>query len=107
MEASLNPQQDSGGSLEFKLDFEGTRSRWAAFWKGQNQRPLVSIVLPRLGVKPIGYPPYLSWWDGNLPPILDQIEAWAETHEFLGDAVPFATICLEVYRIVWVGCTPT
>lgn len=92
MDASLKSRPNFAGALEFKEDFEGARARWAAFWKGQNQRPIVSIVLPRPGVEPVEYPPYLSWWDGNFPPILDRIEAWAETHEFLGDAVPFAYV---------------
>ena len=43
-------------------------------------------------MKPVEYPPYLSWWDGNFAPIIDQIEAWAETHDFLGDAIPFAYV---------------
>ena len=32
---------------------------------------------------------YASGHDGDLGPVLDRIEAWAETHEFLGEAIPF------------------
>jgi hypothetical protein len=78
--------------LEFKPDFEKARQFWSAFWKGENTRPLVSIVLPKEGVKPVPHPPYLEGRDGNFKPIIDQLLAYAETHEFLGEAIPYFTL---------------
>jgi len=76
--------------LEFKPDFEGARQRWSAFWKGENlDRPPVSIILPKPGVEPVEKPPYTSGADGNFEPIIEQILAWAQTHEFIGEAIPF------------------
>jgi hypothetical protein len=78
--------------LEFKHDFEEVRQRWSAFWEGENTRPMVNIVLQKEGVNPVPHPPYLEGRDGNFKPIIDQLLAYAETHEFLGDAIPFFTL---------------
>lgn len=76
--------------LEFKQDFAAVRKRWDAFWAGTNSRPLVSIVIPKAGVTPADPAPYLAGLpEGNFGPVIDQRLRWAETHEFLGDALPF------------------
>ena len=76
--------------LEFKPDFEETRQRWTAFWNGEKlDRPLVSIIVPKPGVKPIEKPPYTAGANGNFEPVIDQILGWVRTHEFLGEAIPF------------------
>ena len=75
--------------LEFKPDFEEARQRWAAFWKGENKRPLVNITIPKEGVEPVPHPRYLAGSDGNFEPVIDQLLAWGETHEFIGEAIPF------------------
>lgn len=75
--------------LEFKPDFEEARQRWTAFWKGENSRPIVKIVVPKEGVKPVDPPAYLAGSDGNFEPVIDQLLAWGETHEFIGEAIPF------------------
>ena len=76
--------------LEFKPNFEDARQRWAAFWKEEKfDRPPVSIVLPKPGVEPVEKPPYLAGADGDFEPVIDQLLAWAETHEFIGEAIPF------------------
>jgi hypothetical protein len=76
--------------LEFKKDFASVRQRWDAFWAGTNPRPLVSIVIPKAGVAPADAPAYLSGLpEGKFGPVIDQRLRWAETHEFLGDALPF------------------
>ena len=75
--------------LEFKRDFEDVGRRWEAFWKGENTRPLIAAILPRQGVAPVEKPPYASGADGNFEPVIDQLLRWAETHEFLGEAIPF------------------
>ena len=76
--------------LEFKPDIAETQARWTAFWKGEHlERPLLSIVLPKPGVEPIEKPAYTAGADGDFEPVIDQLLAWAATHEFLGEAIPF------------------
>jgi len=75
--------------LEHKPDFEEVRHRWTAFWKGESTRPLVRIVLPKEGAKPVPHPPYLAGRDGNFEPIIDQLLEYVDTHEFLGEAIPY------------------
>jgi hypothetical protein len=78
--------------LEFKPNFEKTRQFWTSFWKGEAHRPAVSIVIPKAGVKEEKYPPYLAGRDGNFQPIIDQMLRYCETHEFLGDSLPFFVV---------------
>jgi hypothetical protein len=78
--------------LEFKPDFEQARQQWAAFWNGENKRPLVYAILPKQGVKPVEQPAYLQARDGNFQPVIDQFLAWADTHEFIGEALPFCFV---------------
>jgi hypothetical protein len=75
--------------LECKPDFDRAQRMWDALWRGTNSRPLVRVVNPKPGVKPADPPRYLDWFDGDLAPVVDQALRWAETHDFLGDAVPF------------------
>lgn len=75
--------------LEFKPDFDHARQHWDAFWRGENQRPAIQAIVPKDGVEPVAKPPYASGRDGNFTPVIDQLLRWAETHEFLCDAIPF------------------
>lgn len=75
--------------LEFKPDFEEARQRWAAFWEGESNRPLVGSVIAKPGVSPVDPPGYTSGFSGDFEPVIDRILAWAQTHEFLGEAIPF------------------
>jgi len=75
--------------LEFKRDFERVQRRWDRFWAGENDTPQVGVVLPKEGVEPADKPPYMSGMTGDFEPVVDQVLAWAQTHEFLGDALPF------------------
>ncbi len=76
--------------LEFKLNFEEARQRWAAFWEGEHtDRPLLSIVVPKPGVEPIDKPRYMAGADGNYDEPIDQLLGWARTHDFLAEAIPF------------------
>lgn len=75
--------------LEFKADFEEARQRWTAYWKGESDRPVVASVVPKPGVTPVDAPGYLAGFTGDPDPLIDQVLAWAETHEFLGEAIPF------------------
>ena len=79
--------------LEFKPDFEQARQRWDSLWKGVNKRPLVLAVVPKPGVKAAEGPRYMSWFDGPFEPVVDQLLAWAETRDFLGEAIP--SFCLH------------
>ncbi|MGH8245783.1 MAG: hypothetical protein ACREUU_05055 [Gammaproteobacteria bacterium] len=99
--------------LNFKPDFEETQQRWMEFWRGENKRPLVSIIVPKPGVKisappkhlaglPREFPPdgrdagikyadppaYLRGYDGNFQPVIDQLLEWADAHDFIGEAIP-------------------
>ncbi len=96
--------------LDCKPDFDETRARWSAFWRGENTRPAVSIIVPKpsspyqglnkhiSGLPPKGPadllglrgepPPYLAGLDGNFQPVIDQILAWGESHDFIGEAIP-------------------
>jgi hypothetical protein len=77
--------------LLFKPDFAETAARWDAFWKSANRLPMIKIVVPKSNVVPVDPPPDLvECFDGTrYDAVIDQRLAWAETHEFLGDAMPF------------------
>ena len=75
--------------LEHKPDFDKAAAQWVKFWQGTNTRPAVAATLPRKGVNPVEKPPYATGATGDFEPIIDQLLAWAETHEFLADAIPF------------------
>lgn len=74
--------------LEFKPDFDDVRYKWDAFWRG-DMSTLAGAVLPKEGVEPVSHPPYLVGCDGNFTPIIDQLLAYAESHDFIGSAIPF------------------
>ena len=76
--------------LEFKKDFEDARLCWRAYWRGQRlDRPLMYVVAPRSGVEPVNPPAWIEQVRGEIEPLIDRVLAWAASHEFLGDAVPF------------------
>ena len=75
--------------LEFKPDFSEAQKQWKAFWNGKNRRPLVCVTLPKEGMEPVEKPPYTSGADGNFEPVIDQLLAWAASHIFIGEAIPF------------------
>ena len=75
--------------LEFKSNFEDAAVQWEKFWKGQNTRPVISAILPKPRATPVEKPGFASGANGDFAPVIDQLLAWAETHEFLADAIPF------------------
>ncbi len=75
--------------LEFKRDFEQAQAQWEGFWRGENRRPMVSAVIPKPGVEPVDKPEYTAGRDGNYGPVVDQLLRYGETHEFIGEAIPF------------------
>lgn len=75
--------------LEWKRDFDRAARRWDAFWRGENVGPQVGAIVPRPGTTPVEKPPYAAGWDGDFAPVIEQLLRWGETHEFLGDAIPW------------------
>ena len=75
--------------LEFKPDFEAAQAGWRAFCSGERSGPLVGAVVAKAGVEPVDPPPYTAGRDGDFAPVIDQLLRWAETHQFLGAAIPF------------------
>lgn len=75
--------------LEWKRDFAKAQKRWDAFWRGENVGPQVAAIVPKPGVQPVEKPPYAAGWDGNFGLVIEQLVRWGETHEFLGDAIPY------------------
>lgn len=75
--------------LAFKQGFDSVANQWDMFWQGRNTRPAVSAVLTKPGVTPVSKPAYASGATGDFDPVIDQLLAWAETHDFLADAIPF------------------
>lgn len=74
--------------LEFKPDCEQVRQRWARFWRGEAQRPMVWAIRPKPGVEPAPRPGNYQCAFRDVDPVIDQVLAWAATHEFLGDVIP-------------------
>lgn len=74
---------------QFKPDFNAACLNWDKFWQGKNDRPLLSATIPKPGVDEVAKPPYASGADGNFTPVIDQLLRWAESHEFLYEAIPF------------------
>ncbi|MCL2527306.1 MAG: hypothetical protein FWE42_02715 [Defluviitaleaceae bacterium] len=75
--------------LEFKPDFETARNNWADFWQGKNKRPLIEITIPKPNKTIPPRPRYMAGYDGNFQPAIDQALAWADAHDFIGEAIPF------------------
>lgn len=76
-------------TLEFKPDFARACRFWSDFWQGKNSRPAIRVTLPRPGTQPQSAPAYLDCFDGDMGRMADQLLAWAETHEFLAESIPF------------------
>lgn len=75
--------------LEFKNDFRQAGKRWDAFWRGENTRPMIRIVVPKKGAAPGAPPPYLAGHDGVYEPAIDQLLEWAASYDFVGEAMPY------------------
>ncbi|MHB1457098.1 MAG: hypothetical protein ACYC0V_09305 [Armatimonadota bacterium] len=50
---------------------------------------LCGAILPKTGVVPVAHPPYLVGRDGDFTPVIDQLLSYADSHEFIGSAIPF------------------
>ena len=75
--------------LEFRSDFDDVKQNWRRFWAGTLGRPILLAQPPKTGVEPVAKPPWGAAFTRDGEQVVDQLLRWAETHEFLGDAVPF------------------
>ena len=75
--------------LEYKKNFTAAQKQWGHFWKGERKTPLIGAVLPKPGVEPKLRPVYMSGYDGRYEAIADGILTWADSHLFLGAAIPY------------------
>lgn len=75
--------------LEFRTDFDEVAENWRQFWAGTLGRPILLAEPPKAGVEPVEKPPWGAAFTRDGEEVVDQLLRWAETHEFLGDAVPF------------------
>ena len=75
-------------TLEYRPDFDAVRARWSHFWAGESDRPLLHAIRPKTGVTLVERPRPYDCAFGELDPIIEQTLHWAETHEFLADALP-------------------
>ena len=55
----------------------------------KNNRPMVLSILPKPGVREIEPPPYLTAFDCDFHDLAHWLLAWAETHDFVGDTLPY------------------
>ncbi len=80
--------------LEFKKDFEATRQRWDAFWRGESTgRPLVAVTVPKPAAQaPPPRPNLYGMFEKDTQSYIDRVLNWASGYEFLGEAVPFCLI---------------
>lgn len=76
-------------TLEYKQDFQRAVKQWELFWKGENIRPNISIIIPKPGRTPKGCPGYLEGRDGNFQPVIDKILTWYDSFDYIGEAIPF------------------
>lgn len=74
--------------LECKTNFGETKERWSTFWKGESSRPLLYAIRPKKGVTPIKKPRPYDCAFGDIDQVISQTLGWADTHEFMGDAIP-------------------
>ena len=72
-----------------KPDFAKAAARWDRFWQGEHSQPLIAAVLPKEGVTEIPKPStYALGPDLDPVAFAEQTVGWAETHDFLGAAIP-------------------
>jgi hypothetical protein len=68
---------------------EAAVRHWETFWRGTNKRPAVSAVVPKPGVTPVTPPGWYTVMPERDPnPAMDRLLGWAETHDFLAEAIP-------------------
>ena len=71
------------------IDFNNVRKSWDKFWCNENERPTLSIILPKEGVEAMQQPAYLEAFNGDYARVAQKVAKYVETHTFLGEAIPF------------------
>ena len=86
-------------TLAARPDFARVQATWAQFWAGTLKRPIISAVIPKPGVEPVPPPPWGAAYLRAAESVVDQALRYVETHQFLGDAVPYHTpsICVGLH----------
>lgn len=77
--------------LEFRRDFDQVRKNWALFWEGKLNRPIILAIVPKCGVQLVEPPVWGAAFSRDHEEVVEQALRWAESVEFLCDAVPFFT----------------
>ncbi|MFH1476348.1 MAG: hypothetical protein ABIH24_02485 [Verrucomicrobiota bacterium] len=77
--------------LEFKKDFDAARKNWGLFWEGKLDRPIIMAIIPRPGKDQVSPPKFGEAFYRKHEDVVDQALRWAESREFLCDAVPCFT----------------
>lgn len=75
--------------LEFKKDFNEVRKNWQKFWDGTLGRPILLAACPKKGVEAVPMPAWGAAFTRNYEDVVDQMLRYGETHEFLGDLIPY------------------
>jgi len=75
--------------LEFRKDFDQVKENWRRFWDGTLGRPILLAEAQKEGREPVSKPAWGAAFSRDYEELVGQALRWAETHEFLGDAVPF------------------
>lgn len=79
-----------GMELATKSDFEEVADRWERFWREGLDGPLIAAVRPKPGVEAVEKPSlYAIGPEVDPRAFAEQAVRWAETHDFLGAALPF------------------
>ena len=76
--------------MSFKPDLAHAAQSWDAFWRNELPGPWVGAVVPKPGLTPAAKPSsYASGPDLDVEVFADQGLRWAESHDFVGAAIPF------------------
>ncbi|MBN2449285.1 MAG: hypothetical protein JXR77_02785 [Lentisphaeria bacterium] len=79
--------------MHTKRNMPEAAQRWERFWQGRHPRPLVGAVLPREGLEPVPKPStYALGPELDIDAFAVQATQWAQTHDFLGAAIPFVYV---------------
>lgn len=76
--------------LATKPDLAVAADKWERFWREGLDQPLIAAVRPRPGVEPVEKPSlYELGPEVDIEAYAAQAVRWAQTHDFLGAAIPF------------------
>jgi hypothetical protein len=76
--------------LATKPDFAQAADKWERFWREGLDEPLIAAVRPKPGAEPVEKPSlYAIGPDVEPRSYAEQAVRWAQSHDFLGAAIPF------------------